>query len=164
MHRFTNTVFRMAAITLVVSVFLPGCSWFRERPEYEGVEIAKPLQVPADLSVPKGQEALRIPSKTLVGANAKAPEAAANIILNDGADSVWTRMGKALPKIEGVQVLNVAESIKSYEVRYGSETFLISAQPSGSAQTRVVAIGVDGTVQQGGASAKLLAELKVLLK
>lgn len=164
MHRFSNAVLRPAAIMLVLSTILPGCSWLRERPEYEGVEIAKPLQVPADLSVPKGQEALRIPSKTLVGANAKAPEAAVNIILNDSPDKVWNSMGKALPKIEGVQVLNVAESIKSYEVRYGNETFLISAQPSGSAQTRVVAIGVDGTVQQGGASAMLLAELKALLK
>lgn len=164
MPRFSNAVFRLAAVMLVLSVFLPGCSWFRERPEYEGVDVAKPLQVPADLSVPRGQEALRIPPKTLVGANARAPEAAVNIILDDGPDSVWKRMGDVLPKIEGVQVLNAAESIKSYEVRYGSETFLIAAQPSGSAQTRVVAIGVDGTVQQGGASTKLLAQLKVLLK
>jgi len=164
MHRFSNTVFRLAAIMLVLSAFLPGCSWFRERPEFEGVEIAKPLEVPADLSVPKGQEALRIPSKNLVGANAKAPEAAANFVVNGNVDDVWQRMGKALPKIDGVEVLNTAESIKSYEVRYINETFLVSAQQSGTVQTRIVAIGVDGTIKQDGTSAKLLTELRAKLK
>lgn len=164
MYRFSNAVFRLAAITLVLSAFLPGCSWFRERPEYEGVEIAKPLEVPADLSVPRGQEALRIPSKTLVGANAKAPEAAANFVVNGSADDVWQRMGKALPKIDGVEVTNTAESIKSYEVRYVNETFLVSAQQAGPGQTRIVAIGVDGTVKQDGTSVKLLTELRAKLK
>jgi uncharacterized lipoprotein len=100
----------------------------------------------------------------LVGVNAKAPEAAANFVVNGNVDDVWQRMGKALPKIDGVEVLNTAESIKSYEVRYVNETFLVSAQQAGSAQTRIVAIGVDGTIKQDGTSAKLLTELRAKLK
>jgi hypothetical protein len=164
MHRFLKDISRLFAMALVLSTLLPGCSWFRPRPEYEGVEIAKPLVVPADLSQPREREALRIPSKSMIGADAKLPEAAANFIVNDSLDNVWERMGRALRTVAGVEVLNTVESIKSYEVRYAEESFLVSAQQAGSAQTRVVAVGADGTVKQGGASAKLLNELRAKLK
>ena len=164
MHRFTKASSRLFAMALVLSTLLPGCSWFRPRPEYEGVEIAKPLEVPADLNRPREREALRIPPKSMVGADAKLPEVAANFIVNDSLDNVWDRLGRALRTVAGVEVLNAVESIKSYEVRYANESFLISAQQVGSTQTRVVAVGADGTVKQGGASAKLLAELRTKLK
>jgi uncharacterized lipoprotein len=164
MQRFSRAILFPAAILLVVSTALPGCSWFRERPEFEGVEIAKPLEVPADLSVPRSQEALRIPSKTLVGPNASAPSAAANFVVNDDLNDVWPRLGKALGAVAGVEILKTAESIKSYEVRYGNEAFLVSAQQVGTSQTRIVAIGVDGTVKNDGNSVKLLTELRAKLR
>ncbi len=164
MYRFIKTAARLAVMALVLSTLLPGCSWFRPRPEYEGVDIAKPLVVPADLSQPRDREALRIPSKSMVGADAKLPEAAANIIVNDSLDNVWERMGRALRTVQGVEVLNTVESIKSYEVRYGNESFLVTAQQAGSTQTRIVAVGADGTVKQGGSSVKLLNELRTKIK
>lgn len=164
MYRFLKAASRLAAMALVLSTLLPGCSWFRPRPEYEGVDTSKPLEVPADLSKPRERDALRIPSKSMVGADAKFPEAAANFIVNDSLDNVWDRLGRALRSVQGVEVLNTVESIKSYEVRYGNESFLISAQQAGSTQTRVVAIGADGTVKQGGAAGKLLTELATKLK
>jgi uncharacterized lipoprotein len=162
MLRFTTNVFRFTLLTVVLSSFLAGCSWFRSRPEYQGVEISKPLAIPADLSKPKNRDALQIPSKTLLGENARSPEQVANFMLNEESGKVWTRLGVALDGIEGVEVLNKAESIKSYEVRYKGEIFLISAQANGD-KTRVVAIGVDGTVQQSAVSSELLAKLKTIL-
>jgi uncharacterized lipoprotein len=164
MQRFSRAILLSAAILLVIPTALPGCSWFRERPEFEGVEIAKPLEVPADLFVPRSQEALRIPSKTLVGPNASAPSAAANFVVNDDLNDVWPRLGKALGAVAGVEILKTAESIKSYEVRYGNEAFLVSAQQIGTSQTRIVAIGVDGTVKNDGNSVKLLTELRAKLR
>lgn len=162
MFRIATHIFRFTLLILVLGSFLAGCSWFRSRPEYQGVEISKPLAIPADLSKPKSRDALQIPSKTLLGENAKSPDQVANFIVNDEAGKVWTRLGTALEGIEGVEVLNKAESIKSYEVRFKAETFLISAQPDND-KTRVVAIGVDGSVRQSGVSSELLARLKTAL-
>lgn len=162
MFRIATHIFRFTLLTLVLGSFSAGCSWFRSRPEYQGVEISKPLAIPADLSKPKSRDALQIPSKTLLGENAKSPDQVANFMLNDESGKVWVRIGAALDGIEGVEVLNKAESIKSYEVRFKAETFLISAQPDND-KTRVVAIGVDGAVQQSGVSGELLAKLKTLL-
>lgn len=162
MFRIATHVFRFTLLTLICGSFLAGCSWFRSRPEYQGVEISKPLAIPADLSKPKSRDALQIPSKTLLGENAKSPDQVANFVVDDAQANVWKRLGGALDAIEGVEVLNKAESINSYEVRYNAEVFLISAQAN-DAKTRVVAIGVDGAVQQSGASTQLLAKLKTLL-
>ena len=162
MFRIATHIFRFTLLILVLGSFLAGCSWFRSRPEYQGVEISKPLVIPADLSKPKSRDALQIPSKTLLGENAKSPDQVVNFIVNDEAGKVWTRLGTALEGIEGVEVLNKAESIKSYEVRFKAETFLISAQLDND-KTRVVAIGVDGAVRQSGVSSELLARLKTAL-
>lgn len=163
MFRSAPVVFRFTVVALATLSFLAGCSWFRSRPEYEGAEISKPLVVPADLSKPRSREALMIPSKTLIGENARSPEKSVNFIVNDEPGNVWKRLGVALEGMEGVEVLNKAESIKSYEVRYSSEILLISAQADGE-KTRVVAIGVDGTVQQTSTSNQLLAKLKAAMK
>jgi uncharacterized lipoprotein len=163
MFRIATHVFRFTLLSLVLGSFLAGCSWFRSRPEYEGVEISKPLAIPADLNKPKSRDALQIPSKTLLGENAKSPDQVANFMVDDTQTNVWTRIGTALDGIEGVEVLNKAEGIKSYEVRYNSEIFLISTQAN-DAKTRVLAIGVDGAVQQSGVSGQLLAKLKAALQ
>ncbi len=162
MYRSTLAVIRNTAVVLALLTLVAGCSWFHSRPEYEGVEISKPLVVPADLSKPKSRDALQIPSKTLLGENARSPDQAASFVVSDSPENVWKRIGEALEGMEGVEVLNKAESIKSYEVRYSAEVFLISAQADG-AKTRVVAIGVDGTVQQTKVSTQLLAKLKIAL-
>jgi uncharacterized lipoprotein len=161
MLRFTPHVFRFTLLALFFGS-LTGCSWLRSKPEYQGVEISKPLAIPADLSKPKNRDALQIPSKTLLGENAKSPDQAVNFLVNEKAEKVWNQLDKALEKVEGVEVVNKAVSIKSFEVRFKDETFLISAQQESNA-TRVVAIGVDGTVQKSVVSSELLAKLKALL-
>ncbi len=159
MLRFTTAVCRFTVLAFLLGAFLGGCSWFRSKPAYEGVDISKPLVIPADLSKPKNRDALQIPSKTLVGENAKSPDQVANFTLNEEAGKVWSLLGSVLDGMDGVEVLNKAESIKSYEVRYKAETFLLSAQADND-KTRIVAIGVDGAVQQSGVSSELLAKLK----
>lgn len=154
---------RWVTICIVFSVFLGACSWFKPRPEFEGVEIAKPLVIPADLNKPSSNEALVIPSKSLIGANAKTNEVVSQFIVNDSVENVWKRLGAVLPTIEGVQVLNAVGSIKSYEVQYGADVFLVTVQSSGN-QAQVSALGADGAVVTNKSAGQLLAQLKLLIK
>lgn len=162
MLSFVNTVRLMVAL-LVVFTQLSGCSWFRPRPEFEGVETSKPLVIPAGLDKPSNQQALLIPSKSQIGANAKSKDVMSGFLVNYSVDNVYNRLGTLLPTIELVTVLNKVESLKSYEVRYGPDVFLISVQANG-AQTQVAALGADGAVLNNQSASQLLKQLKILLK
>jgi uncharacterized lipoprotein len=157
-----NAVRRLAICSLSC-VFLASCNWFKVRPEFEGVEIAKPLVVPADLSKPSSNGAMLIPSKSLIGANAKSPDQISSFLVSDSVDNVWKRVGIMLPTIDQVTVLNKVDSIKSYEVRYGPDVFLISVQANGS-QTQIAALGADGKVINNKSSSQLMSQLKSLVK
>lgn len=154
---------RWVAIGTLSCAFLASCSWFKPRPEFEGVEIAKPLVVPADLSKPSNSGALLIPPKSSIGANAKTPDQISGFLVSDSVDNVWKNLGVLLPTIELVTVLKKVESIKSYEVRYGPDVFLISVQANG-AQTQVAALGPDGAVLNNKATNQLMSQLKSLMK
>ena len=163
MFSFVQKFSRYAVVLVISASFISGCSWFRSRPEYEGLDVAKPLVVPSDLSKPMQRDALHIPSKTLIGANAKSNEMLSSFSLNEEPGKAWLRIGTALATIDGVEVLNKAESIKSYEVRYVEETFLIAAQANG-AITRITTIGNDGAESNSMVAGQLLAQLKAKLK
>ena len=154
---------RWFTISIVYIAFLNGCSWFKPRPEFEGVEISKPLVVPAGLNKPSSNEALVIPAKSLIGPNAKSTEVVSQFVVNDTVENVWKRLGAVLPTIEGVQVLNSVGSIKSYEVQYGNDVFLVTTQANGT-QTQVSALGADGAVTTNKSAGQLLAQLKLLIK
>jgi uncharacterized lipoprotein len=162
MLSFVNTLRLMAALMVVV-ILQSGCSWFQARPEFEGVETSKPLVIPAGLDKPSNQQALMIPSKSLIGANAKSKDVISGFLVNYSVDNVYNRLGTLLPTVELVTVLNKVESLKSYEVRYGPDVFLISVQANGT-QTQVAALGADGAVLNNQSASQLLKQLKILLK
>jgi hypothetical protein len=116
------------ALLLMALVSAGACSWLKPKSEYDGVELTPPLTIPADLSKPRDRDALRIPAKSLIGANAVKTDIVRNFNVNMGVADAWKRLGQLLPAIEGVSVLNSVESISSHEVRYADETFLITAQ------------------------------------
>lgn len=146
-------------VLLAAIVLASACSWLKPKPEYQGVELAPPLNVPADLNKPRDRDALRIPAKTLIGENAVKSDIVRNFNVNMPTGTAWKRLGELLPGIEGLEVLNTVESISSYEVRYGNEIFLVSAQDN-AGRSRVVAISVDGAISESAASGQLLAQLK----
>jgi uncharacterized lipoprotein len=159
-------VFKTARWTVLLSLIgmlSIGCSWFNPRPEFEGIDTAKPLVIPPGMDKPYDREALLIPSKSLIGANAKSNDVVTSFVVKDNIESVWKRIGGVLPTIEGVEVLNTVSSIKSYEVRYGAETFLINIQASGD-QTQVRALAPDGSISKSNVAGQLLAQLKLLVK
>ena len=163
MLSYVSNISRWVAIFVVFSVFLGACSWFKSRSEFEGAEISKQLVIPADLNKPVSNEALVIPAKSLIGANAKSTEVVSQFLVSDSVENVWKRLGAILPTIEGVKVLNAVGSIKSYEVQYGADVFLVTAQTNGN-QTQVAAIGADGVATTNESAGQLLAQLKLLIK
>ncbi len=147
-------------LVLLTAVLLAGaCSWFKPKAEYQGVELAPPLSVPADLNKPRDRDALRIPAKSLIGENAVKSDIVRNFNVTMPVAAAWKRIGELLPSIEGLEVLNSVESISSYEVRFGNEVFLVSAQDN-AGRARIVAISVDGAISESAASGQLLAQLK----
>ena len=147
---------------LLLTLSLGACGWFKSKPDYEGAELAKPMTVPADLSRPSDRDAMRIPAKSLIGVNAARVESVRSVEAGGDVASVWKRTGDALAAVEGAEILSRAESIASYEVRFGGETFLLSVQANG-AGSRIIAVGVDGAASESAAAGQLLGLLKAKL-
>ena len=147
---------------LLLTLSVGACGWFKSKPEYEGAELAKPMTVPADLSRPSDRDAMRIPAKSLIGANAVRVESVRSVDVGGDVASVWKRAGDALAAVEGAEILSRAESIASYEVRFAGETFLVSVQANG-AGSRIIAVGVDGAASESAAAGQLLGLLKAKL-
>lgn len=147
---------------LLLALSVGACGWFKSKPEYEGAELAKPMTVPSDLSRPSDRDAMRIPAKSLVGANAARVESVRSIEVRGDVASAWKRAGDALAGVEGAEILSRAESIASYEVRFAGETFLVSVQANGGG-SRIFAVGVDGAASESAAAGQLLGLLKAKL-
>ena len=73
---------------LLLTLSVGACGWFKSKPEYEGAELAKPMTVPADLSRPSERDAMRIPAKSLIGANAARAESVRSVDVGGDVASV----------------------------------------------------------------------------
>lgn len=154
---------RLLAVTAAVFILgVSGCGWMVKKPEYEGQELAKPLVIPADLNKPKTRDALNIPPKSMIGANAQKAPSTRSLDVNGDVPTVWKKVGVALAGFPDVEVTAKAESIASYEVNFSQETFLISVQANG-AKSKIVAVGIDGSASDSAAAAILIARFKPLL-
>ena len=152
-------VFAVTAAVFILSS--GGCRWMTKKPEYEGQELGKPLTIPADLNKPKTRDALNIPPKSMIGANAPKAPSTRSLEVNGEVAAVWRKIGDALAGFPDVEVSAKAESISSYEVIFSQETFLISVQANG-AKSKIIAVGIDGSASDSAAAAVLIARFKPL--
>lgn len=150
-----------AAVAAVSALITSGCGSASKKPEYEGMELGKPLQIPEGLNKPKSRDALNIPPKSMIGANAPKAPSTRSLEVTGDVKTVWQKVGTALAGFPDVQVSAKAESINSYEVIFSDETFLISVQASG-AKSKIIAVGIDGSVSDSTAAAVLIARFKPL--
>jgi uncharacterized lipoprotein len=113
----TRTAVTILALALAIAA-TSGCSWFGrdKRPEYEGSQEARPLEVPPDLDAPSTTSALTIPdagngtgSAYASGAPSESapvpsippPPVAgrdATLRVTDGVPGTWRRVGLALER------------------------------------------------------------------
>lgn len=152
----------IVGVVLVAVAAGSGCSWFRKKTDYQSSPESRPLEVPPDLSTPRSNDTMRIPAVAGGTMAVAASGAVSGFQVADSAESTWRRVGLALARISGVTVNNRAEALRSYEVAYGGQTFLVSLQAEGSATT-VSAYGTDGQALTAGPAAQLLGLLRARL-
>ena len=155
----------LVAVLAVAVLSASGCSWFRGKSGYENSPESRPLEIPPDLDRPPTDPTMQVPA---VAASASAPAPGGTrpvslpsqaFVVADTPDSVWTRLGVALQRIEGVAVGDSAQLLSVYNVNFDGENFLVRIGPSGEG-TRISAVSSDGKEITTGAGAKLLGLLR----
>lgn len=143
-----------------------GCSWFRSKTGYEHSPESRPLEVPPDLDRPTTDPTMQVPA--VAGAPAAGSGTPATrqmalpssaFVVQDTPDSVWTRLGLALQRTDGVAVGDAARMLSVYNVTFEGESFLVKIEPSGEG-TRISAVSGEGRELDRGAGAKLLGLLR----
>lgn len=165
-----RTLLAVAAMAALVAT--SGCSMFRSKSGYESSPESRPLEVPPDLTLPRSDSAMAIPQVrggsattgtalpgTAVPGTVPAAAAGNGFAISDSVDSAWQRVGVSLGRIDGVDILNRAQVIGAYEVRFGGSDFLIRVQAEGSG-SRVSATAADGRALTSGPAAELLGILR----
>lgn len=170
---------RIVAGALALVVFTSGCSWvkskFNAEVPYKDSQLAKPLEAPPGLDLPRNSGSFVIPDAAGVsgGEVAAAPPAAglageavaaatADVMIAGGVDAAWKTLGDVLKQVEGVAVASQSQLLHSYEINYDGHSLLLSVEARGE-QSRVLAVGADGQPLAGGAAAKLMRALQAKL-
>lgn len=163
----TSRLLVLAALATMVAT-AGGCRWLRGPSPYAMPPESRPLEVPPDLDSPRVDPSATIPAVAARPASAgSAPAQAAAmdsfVLEGDTVDSAWRRLGLALGRIDGVEIVESAQLLGAYNVRYEGQTFLVRAQAEGG-NARVTAVGAEGRALSGGASARLLGILRQRLR
>jgi uncharacterized lipoprotein len=163
---------RVATTVLVLAAVLAtsGCSWFRREDKlYAGEPASRPLEVPPDLDMPRTEGAVAVPGASTTSATASATAAAAPVAgvsngftMAGNRDEVFTKVGEALGKIEGLTVASRAQLLGVYDVAYEGSNFLVRVSAV-DAGVYVSAVDPRGQPATGEASTKAIAALKAAL-
>lgn len=159
-----SSVFRQSRPLLLGALILAvastsGCSWFKRKNTdyYTSSPENRPLEVPPDLDLPDTSAATAMPSSANLGSGARTSNAGVQV--PGAAADVWPKVGQVLSGINGVEVTGRAEALRTYDVTYQGQSFLIRVEGSGD-QSRVAAISPDGQIVSGGAAGQLLKAIK----
>ena len=158
-----SSVFRQSRPLLLGALILAvastsGCSWFKKKnADYSSSPENRPLEVPPDLDLPDTSAATVVPSSANLGAGVRTSNA--GVLVPGSATDVWAKVGQVLGGVSGVEVTGRAEALRTYDVSYQGQSFLIRVEDAGG-QSRVAAISPDGQIMSGGAAGQLLRAIK----
>jgi uncharacterized lipoprotein len=157
----------LAAVVLVASV--AGCSMFGKKDElYTQSAEARPLEVPPDLDRPSADRAMALPSAggsvSASGMNNAGGSTAAPIGFNASGDrdAIFAKVGEVLAATPGVNVVNRAQILGTYDVDYMGAKFLVRVTKVGDG-AYVSAVDPRGLPPTGEAPVKLVAALKAAI-
>lgn len=157
--RFTRALLA-GAVLLALASASAGCSWFKNKSNYEKSAETQPLEVPPGLDLPDTTLATTLPP---VGSAGRAPTASGtDLQIAGSATDAYPKIGAALEGIEGVVINGRAEALGSYDVSYQGQNFLIRVQDNAGG-SRLMALSPDGRILTGGAAAALMAAIKAKL-
>lgn len=145
----------LVGVVLLAVAAGSGCGMFRKKTDYQSSPENRPLEVPPDLNAPRTNDTMRIPAAS----TATAASAISAFRVADNPEGTWRRVGTELSRISGVTVNNRAEALRSFEVAYAGQTFLVSMQDAGN-MTTVAAYAIDGQPLSSGPAAELLGQLQ----
>lgn len=172
MTRFVS-IPRVALALAVTTMLLgsAGCSWFRKGDKLYAQDAAsRPLEVPPDLDMPRGNGAAGVsamasdtqPAAAPAGPAAPAVAGSGGFTMAGTRDAGFDAVGKALDGIEGVTVVNRAQLLGVYDVTYAGANFLIRVVGV-EAGVYVSAVDPRGQPVAGEGAARLIADLKTAL-
>jgi uncharacterized lipoprotein len=151
------------AVLVVAIIGASGCGWLRGRSAYDQSPESRPLEVPPDLDAPRIDPAMNIPgTPPATTARTAATGSSGPFTVSDASDSTWRRVGLALERIDGVTIVDRAQLLSAYNVRYQGEDLLIRVSADGS-NSQVSAVGADGAPVTTAAAARLLGLLRARL-
>lgn len=164
--RLSVSIPRLVIAAVVVATLASGCSWFRKDSKlYAQNPESRPLEVPPDLDVPSTESAMKIPataSATLPAAPAASAASANGFTVVGTRDDIFTKVGDALGKVEGLTVASRAQVLGVYDVNYQDMNFLVRVSAV-EAGVYVSVVDPRGLPASGEAPAKVLAALKTAL-
>lgn len=155
--------FATTALVLAAVLAASGCSWFRKESKlYAGDPTSRPLEVPPDLDLPRTDGAMAIPGTSVTASAAPVAGVSNGFTVAGSRDDVFTKVGDALGKIEGVTIASSAQLLGVYDVSYQGSNFLVrvSAVDAGA---YVSAVDPRGQPATGEAPSKAIAALKAAL-
>ena len=145
----------LGSAIVVALVASTGCHWFRNS-DYQRSAEHRPLEVPPDMDQPSTDNQLPLPAE---GGTGSAAPSAIGFVVADSVENVWTRLGPALAGIEGVTINGQAESLRSVDVSFQGQSFLVRLENT-AGQTRVSALSPSGQVLRAGPASILLDQLR----
>ena len=133
-----------------------GCSWFKNKTNYQSSKESQPLEVPPDLDRPDTSSATALPTGGSAGV---VPSSSGDGRLEVSASDAYPKVGEILGSTPGVVVNGRAEALNSYDVTYKGESFLLRVLDA-TGGSRLVALSADGRMLKTGAAAELTAAIK----
>lgn len=165
MRNVSMRAFLVCALSGVV-LLASGCSWLRGKSDYERAVEGRSLEIPPDLDSPRVDPAMAIPATASAAQTdaARGPGgvrivASGAFPVADSVESTWRRLGLALERVEGVEIVDRAQVLSAYSVRYEGQEFLVRVSRDGE-RSRVGAVDGEGREVTGGVAGKLLATLR----
>lgn len=157
----------VGSVVLAALVAGSGCSWWRKSNKLYADDVAsRPLEVPPELdraaATPAAGSTTASSLSTAPARPADAAVAASGFTVSGTRDDVFSQVGDALAKVEGVTIASRAQLLGAFDVNYGGSNFLVrvTAVEAGAYVSAVDPRGVPAT---GDAPAKLIASLKAAL-
>ena len=158
--RFTRALLA-GAVLLALASASAGCSWFKNKSNYDKSVETQPLEVPPGLDLPDTTMSTSLPP--VGNATGAQTAASSDLQLSDSATDAYPKIGAALEGIEGVVVNGRAEALGSYDVTYQGQNFLVRVQDSTGGGSRLMALSPDGRILTSGPAAALMAAIKAKL-
>lgn len=157
----------LAAAVLVATV--SGCSMFGKKDElYTQSAESRPLEVPPDLDRPSADRAMALPGTPAAvsasGMNNAGGSSAAPIGFNASGDrdAIFAKVGEVLGATAGVNVVNRAQILGTYDVDYMGAKFLVRVTKVADG-AYVSAVDPRGLPPTGEPPVKLIGALKAAI-